>query len=385
MIEVEITNYRSIGHAKIVIDGFTTLVGKNYLGKSNVLRAINSALTNEQGTSFIKIGESYCEVHIVMQGMDLLWHKEEANNYYIINKETYSKIGRDEPPQIVSDSGFKVVNVGDSSINLNFAEQFNSLFLLDKRDSKGIDLLTSVYGLDRLYDAISLCNKEQNDTNDLLRLREKDLELINRDLEKYKDFDKVKATVGSVKNKKKELDEQDAEVSDLREKSQQILDISEQCKRLRKAQSVELPETATLQKRIGVYQELCGYQSKVLSLVERLRALKPVSEIKAPGGKLRGIQEKIQGHKKLASWFRDFRGLSCEVDKLSPATKVTIPELTFSVDPVIKVRGYIESVETHKKNILSLKKQIEDVTTELVTVREQRSAYKTCPLCGRTL
>lgn len=385
MIEVEITNYRSIDHAKIVIDGFTTLVGKNYLGKSNVLRAINSALTNEQGTSFIKLGEGYCEVHIIMQGMDLLWHKEEGNNYYIINGETYRKIGRDEPPKIVSDSGFKLVDVGNSSINLNFAEQFNSLFLLDKQDSKGIDLLTSVYGLDRLYDAISLCNKEQNDTNDLLRLREKDLELINRDLEKYKDFDAVKIAVGAVKNKKKELDEHDEEVSNLKEKNQRVLGISEQCKKLRNAQSIELPKATALQEKIKVYQKLCGYQSRVLSYVEKLKVLKPVSEIKTPGGKLKGIQERIQDHKKLSSWFGNLTGLSNEVEKLSPVTKISIPDLIFSVDPVIKIRGYIESIETSKKSILGLKKQIEDTTTELSSVVKQRSAYKTCPLCGHNL
>jgi len=56
LIRVEITNYESIDHAVIEIDGFTTVVGPNYSGKSAAMRAINAALVNQQGTEFIRWG-----------------------------------------------------------------------------------------------------------------------------------------------------------------------------------------------------------------------------------------------------------------------------------------------------------------------------------------
>ena len=159
MIEIEITNYESIDHTKIVVDGLTTIVGRNYLGKSSILRAINAALTNKDGTDFISWGKTFCEVHIKFPDLDILWHKENGKNYYKINGKEYTKIGRGDPPKEILDAGFKPLEIGDKKINLNYAVQFFPLFLVDKKDSKSADILTSVYGLDCIYKAIDLCNK----------------------------------------------------------------------------------------------------------------------------------------------------------------------------------------------------------------------------------
>ena len=125
MIEVEITNYQSISYLKFEIEGFTTLIGRNYSGKSATLRAINSALTNQQGTDFIKWGEQFCEVKIKMPGLFILWHKEDGNNFYKINNKKYTKIGRSDPPSEIIEAGFKPIVIGSNKINLNYSVQVN--------------------------------------------------------------------------------------------------------------------------------------------------------------------------------------------------------------------------------------------------------------------
>lgn len=177
MFDVDITNFQSIKNASFKFEGFTTIIGRNFIGKSAVLRAINAALTNQQGTDFIRWGEKYCEVKIKTKDIDILWHKEDNNNFYKINNEdVYDKVGNQPPPKPVIDSGFGILSVGKEKINLFYARQFMPLFLIDRLDAKSADLLISIYGLDKLYKAIDLCAKDQRENSNLLKLRKIDLE-----------------------------------------------------------------------------------------------------------------------------------------------------------------------------------------------------------------
>ena len=72
---------------ELEFEGFATIVGKNFIGKSATLRAINAALTNRSGTDFIRWGEKVCEVRIITRDYDILWHKESGNNYYKITHD----------------------------------------------------------------------------------------------------------------------------------------------------------------------------------------------------------------------------------------------------------------------------------------------------------
>lgn len=384
MIEVEITNYESIAHAKFIIDGFTTIVGRNSLGKSAVLRAVNAALTNQQGTDFIRWGEKFCEIHIKTGGLDVLWHKEENNNFYRINgKPPQTKIGRDEPPKEILEAGYKIVRVSSQKINLNYADQFNPLFLVDKMDSKGADLLTSVYGLDRLYKAIDLCSKEQRGNRDELRLREKDLELVDRDLKKYEGFDKVKEATKALHITRVFLDNSEKEVADLKTKYTQAYLLAAACKKLAPAKSIVVPDVSDIQRDISVYRKLLEYLNVSDMLNNQVKRLQTIFNVTIPAEFVSTINTLTAECSSLYSFKDRYESLSKEVSRLSKIKDVSIPAATIDAQEITKLRTMYDSALSQKKVVIGLDKELQALIQERDSAKSELDKYDTCPLCGK--
>ena len=383
MIDVEITNYQSIAHAKFVIDGFTTIVGRNYLGKSAVLRAVNAALTNQHGTDFIRWGQTFCEVRIKTGDLDILWHKEDNNNFYKINgKDPLTKIGKSEPPKEIVEAGFKQLKIGDQKINLNYANQFNELFLVDKMDSKGADLLTSVYGLDRLYKAIDLCSKEQRDNRDELKLREKDLEIVNRDLERFRDFDKIKESADAVQGTKKSIDRSEKELIDLKDKYVKIHELATVCKRLASVKDISVPDDKKILNEIAAYHRLVQYSDSVTTLTGATDRLHPILKTEVPVS--REISTAIEDYQKLVVLYDKYQALSKEIDRLSKIEEISIPEPDIDVDTISKLRGIYDEAMRQKKELLGFDKELKDLSGAIEDVQKLLDKYDVCPLCGKS-
>jgi hypothetical protein len=386
MIEVEIRNYQSIAYTKLQIEGFTTLIGRNYLGKSAVLRAINAALTNQQGTKFIRWGQTFCEVRLKFPDLDILWHKEEGNNFYEITnasgKKRYDKIGKDEPPKEILEAGYKPVFLGDQKINLNYAVQFFPLFLVDTQDSRGADLLTSVYGLDRIYKAIDLCNKEQRANSDLLRIREKDLAQISSSLERFKDFTGVVSLIPDIKDKRKAFEAKEAEIERVKVWKDSVINLFTYCKKMKPIIELTVPKPGEISTGLSEYNKLMVYKKNIDELMTVLKRTKPVLSITLPDQSVPRIREQFSEYQQLLKWRSNYRVLSEEVSRLSKISEVVIPEHSINMEDVPKLQKIQEQLSTANNNFKIAKKSLDDTITEIATVEKELGEFDLCPLCG---
>lgn len=425
MIEVEITNYESITHTKLKVEGFTTIIGRNYLGKSAVLRAINAALTNKEGTEFISWGQTFCEVRIKTADLDILWHKEEGNNFYTINGNTYSKIGKGEPPSEILDAGFKPIEVGDQKINLNYAVQFFPLFLVNKRDSKSADLLTSVYGLDRIYKAIDLCNKDQRATNDMLRIREKDLKIVEEGLKKFDTFPSIMDKLPELKKKRKEISEEEQKIETIKLKLESLKDLVKSTNQLKGITSIVLPLPGAIKDNIDQYQKLSDFQEDLNQYLTILKKLKPVQDISLPDNSVPEIKElfsevqkvliwdnsfgklseevnrltKIQEvispdryiseikdslaeYQKLLIWSSSLKKLSEEIKKLEKVKELELPKSDIEIEGIPALQQMFENAKTLAQTIQGLKIEIENIGKDIIAMETELKSYDVCPLCG---
>lgn len=382
MIEVEITNYESIAHTKIQINGFTTLIGRNYLGKSSVLRAINAALTNKEGTDFISWGQNFCEVHIVFPDLDILWHKEEGNNFYKINGKDYPKAGKGDPPQVILDAGFKPITVGGKNINLNYAIQFFPLFLVNKRDSKSADILTSVYGLDRIYKAIDLCNKDQRANKDLLRFREKDLQNVNKDLERFKKFPDVISNIPDIKKRKKELEKQESEITKIRSWIVSIKDLANDTKRLKKISDVKIPFSVPIEKDITELRLLTGYKKNLEYLSGFIKRVSPVNNISMPEEHVPIIKSLFSEYQKCLIWSNNYKKLSEEIERLKKAKEVKLPSISVDIEDIPRLKTLYNRIRTISSEVKTLQDNLKDINENIIRVEEELKSFDVCPLCG---
>jgi len=388
MLSVEITNFKSLKHIKFEFDGFATIVGRNFIGKSNTIQAINAALTNQSGSDFITWGEKFCEVRLVTKGLDLLWHKEKGNNFYEINGQSYKKIGREEVPKVLKDLGYGVVKLdSDTKINLMYARQFDEMFLVDKKDTKTLDLLTAVYGLDRLYKSIELCNKDQLSNSGLLRIRKKDIEVLEKDLERFKDFEKVLERRDLLKIERDGLEGLENKIEELKALFADLVTTHTAVKNLKRVESVALPEIKEIAPKIEHIKEIKTLSHLWESLTQQTEALKKVENVSIPVG---------------LDFIKVFQGeITSLVDLQNAYAKATlsfqalekVPEIKVPAVPSIDI-GAVSVLEEIYESAINIKRELR-VIAEGLEERDkgieqlQRIIKKEfkgmCPLCGNSL
>jgi DNA repair exonuclease SbcCD ATPase subunit len=386
MIHVEITNFQSIRNLSLDIDGYTTIVGRNFIGKSAVLRAINAALTNAQGTNFITWGESFCEVRIKNDKIDLLWHKEEGNNFYVINDKKYSKIGKDDPPDEIFKAGLGYTTVGKDKINLLYVEQFFPLFLVDKKDSKGIDLLTAAYGLDKIYKAVDLCNKDQRTNKDMLRIRSKDLAVLTEDIKKYDGFDEILQNKANLVSAKNRIDQKEKRIEKLKNLLDRILVLSQQVKILQTIKDIEIPKDDKLKDIFNKAKRLTVLNTSLEKVTNEITRVKGIEGITPPESCNR-LKDKKNKISKAVDLSTRLSNLKLIIGKLEAITSIDLPDLKISKT------GVLDRLESLRKRLIEGKisyqgievKYKELVTEEEKLIKEKEEFKGICPLCGSDL
>lgn len=381
MIKIKIKNYESIRDAEIEINGFTSFIGNNHLGKSSVLRAINAALTNQQGMDFISWGESYCEVSIKTEGLDLKWHKEKGNNFYEINKKVYKKIGRDSAPKEVEEAGFKLLNLDGEKINLNYSEQFFPLFLVNRMDSKAADLITSIYGLDRIYKAISLCNVEQRKNKDLLRLRQTDLDMAERDLAKFDGFEDVESDIDALKKSKRDIDASEKTRDHLVDLYTRILTTNKEYKSLKPIEDVALPDNKDIEKTISDYNKISGYEKNLTYVKQEVSHFKKVSDISLVPD-TDSIAKDIDIYKDISDRYKRLKSLSQQQKRLKAIEGIELPQIEIDGSELNRLQEYLDILLSHKELIQGFKKELDGLKKSLAGIEEDLKSYDNCPLCG---
>jgi len=201
----EIFNYKTIKHETITVEGYTLLVGKNFIGKSAAIHAIAAALQNAEGDGFIRHGEKFCEVRLTFKDSVVIWHKEKGNNFYAIEYKgklyDIKKAGRGDIPQPLKDMGFAPLQVSNEKVYLWYAPQFEPLFLINRpRQGFSTDIIASVTKMDAIYKASDLAKKELGRQNSNLKTRQVDLRDAQDKLTLYAPLENYFALEQNVKD-----------------------------------------------------------------------------------------------------------------------------------------------------------------------------------------
>lgn len=206
-MKVKIKNFQSIEDAELEVDGFTTIVGRSNIGKSAIVRAIDGALSNLEGDSFVKKGEHHAEVHIQCPEIDILWKKGGGHNDYTINGEVLESVGRGAPEHI-GEAGFRDIESSRSKISVQVASQFSPIFLLDPTKvtgSEAAEIISDIGRLSEVQVAFRNCQKDRKNLDSVVRLREKDLATTKEELNHYDELKDDMQQVEELKDRHKDI------------------------------------------------------------------------------------------------------------------------------------------------------------------------------------
>ena len=184
MMKLRIKNFQALEDVDLEIDGFTVIVGRTNLGKSSIIRAIQGALNNKPGDSFVREGKTHCEVDIQCPEMTLNWKKGGGFNDYEIDGELLQSVGHGPPPHIAT-KGFRELELSREDVNVQIADQFHPVFLLDPAQTSGssaAEVISDVGRLGEVQSALVKAGKDRRQKRSTEKVREQDLKQVNEEL-----------------------------------------------------------------------------------------------------------------------------------------------------------------------------------------------------------
>ena len=131
--KVQIKDYQIIKKASLeFIPGLNVIVGPSNNGKSSILKAIKSLLYTVPGTTSIRFGASSYTVGISYNGHTVLLQKGSKEAVYMVDGEKYTKFGTTTPEPVINSTNIKELTLNGNKEHLNFWEQMEYPFLLDR-------------------------------------------------------------------------------------------------------------------------------------------------------------------------------------------------------------------------------------------------------------
>lgn len=195
---LKIEDFQSIGNAELEFTpGINLIVGQSNSGKTAILRAIDSVLTNPTyAKSFIKHYTNETNVTFQYNDNTISWKKSgKGGTTYNVNNEEYSKMGTSDLFDILPDNGFVK---SDSGEVMNIEGEWNLPFPFDRTPSELFRLFENVFCVS---DSATILKSFKEEESDLVRQMSDSKDKIGKstnklaaleELEKEADLPKLK-------------------------------------------------------------------------------------------------------------------------------------------------------------------------------------------------
>lgn len=355
MTEVEVRNFQSIEHATIVVEGYTSLVGRSNIGKSAFVRAIKSALTGATGTAFVRHGSTcarrvkdakscHCKssVRIKREGFDLLWEKGDNINSYTFNGEVYPAGERGTPSFLMGE--YAPIKIGDSKQLLQVADQFDPIFLLNQTGGVVADVLSDVAHLDRINIAMRMVEKDRREAVSTRKVRESDITTLTETLQTYKGLDD---TVGRV-----------------REVEAGLIKVEQAEKHLRQVER---------------------FLEAGSSRAAEIKHLSGVEDLAEPNTK--GLREGSAGFQRLSDWLDrlvDFKGWFARVGSVKDLPSPDYTPLKAALTTLSEVAGLATKLEVLSQEVSQIEAAHSQILEDAEGIRVEWGSLGVCPTCEQS-
>jgi hypothetical protein len=395
MIRIEIRNFQSLEHAVITVRGFTALVGRSNIGKSAIIRAVEAALSGASGTSFVRHGpkcarrlkdikncKCYASVHIVGDGMDLLWEKGDGVNRYRYNGKDYDAVARGFPEFLKPD--FTPIKVGDKQVQLQIATQWEPIFLLNTSGGTVADVLSDVARLDRINMAMRLSEKDRKAAMATLKVRGEDAARLKLSLAGYDGLDDAVRRARLTETRLKEIEGYDRRVCDLEGFIASTGILATRIRELEGVTQIAIPPTTPVFDKVKALTSLTGFRADYEVKATTVAALEPVTHLQPPAPE--PVRQAQTSFASLSGWLTKVRALKVILVGWEGVQAAPVPEvarLTGKLEAARKAATLASRLALVETSLASLEKQYDGVLAEEHGVQEEVRKLGTCPSCAR--
>lgn len=128
-----IKDYQIIKKANLEFrPGLTVIVGPSNNGKTSIFKALKANMYTVPGSTPIRVGQSSYAVGIQYNEHTVILQKSNKDSVYLIDGEKYTKFGTTTPEAVSKALNIKELTLNGNKEQLNFWDQMNYPFLLDR-------------------------------------------------------------------------------------------------------------------------------------------------------------------------------------------------------------------------------------------------------------
>ena len=261
--------------------GINLIIGSSGSGKSTLMRCIYNTAMNGFSDSDVAFGKSSMTVTIENNGNIIQYHRNPKakgeKSYYIVNGETYSKIGR-QPVQAVTDA-FNIgdVEINGEKVNFNCNLQFATPFLILGSQSTLYNVLTyrstfDIASINDYYNADLRTNHNEINANNKLKAQlQSNLESLQIQEKQLKPIEDIYSNYITYKHNLEKLND----IKSLQSRLECINDLSDKIIKLESLLSSinnAMKYTKSLYD-IRTYNDTVNNHSKIIVMIDKSNLL----------------------------------------------------------------------------------------------------------------
>lgn len=343
---------------------FNCIVGVGNAGKSSIIRALNLLLYNYWDKSWVTFGASYCTLVATLHNGTILTRKKglKINEYSVTYPDNitqkFENFGTAVPYEIQKVWNIFAVELpGGDKIKLNLHSQFDSSFLQSITSSNKAKLFGKLSGLD-ILDAVNqdvASDKKQAQT--AIKTKEEELLLVQHKLLSFVGLPERRAEINEVGARLEVLQHQ----------------------------------TARLQELQNLKQKLSYWETKYLSLTQRLKRYGSIDQVDTGSleSKLVQLQQITDLQNRVNCWKVQHREMTQKVGVYVFVDLVDTQVVEQKVQNLRLMYSLHDRISTWKNKQVQLKKKVETVEFQLSEASTQYNKELTeshvCPTCKNVI
>lgn len=196
--KIRIKNFQSLASVSLDLAGFTALEGPSNVGKSAVVRALKAVVNNARGTDMVRHGTTEATVTVDLDdGSTIAWVKGKRSKY-VVNDETYDKIGLDVPDIVHDKLKMGVQAVGSTDVDFNIHSQLTGPFFVGQSGPNRSKIIGTITHYDAIQSAVTEANKEKKQYQAEVKDIEQQIHTLDQRLARFEPVRHLQARIPAL-------------------------------------------------------------------------------------------------------------------------------------------------------------------------------------------
>lgn len=390
-MKVSVKDFQIIKSASLeFVPGLTVIQGESNNGKTALFRAIKSCIYNEPGTTNVRVGCKNYMVGIEYNNHKIILQKGE-NSLYLIDGKQYNKIGKQQLPEVAAALGIQALSINDNTEKINFWDQMEKPFLLDRNSSELFRFIVDSGEDDNLNNTLRSMVTDKNKLNTDKNLKEGSIATLKQQISNMETLlagsqDKIDlcesiVSYGPVTSKLLTIN---TTITNINNTNNTIEEINKEITEKREILNRVSEEMNTLSYNISKKEQLKDYIDRCKSTYTSLIILNTQLNNKVDTSEISNIDKMITLKSKLGEKLTK----AVELNVIINNNKVTPIELSIGQDEINRMstlKSVIDRIGYIKQHIKSIDDNVTKLTEEIQPMLTEYNSIEICPYCGNKI